>query len=227
MAIALGGKRAQAAPNMPRGFDNPDSALFIPEALRPHWFDASDKTKSRDVLSAARDLAWREVNRDARKKLGVDGELPSLFDMTDKQRVHIQNVLNQAALEASAGMELHLGRDFERLMQEARHAVIMEEALRLELRATDRRQKTEARTRAYTCPICGGSDPRVHGGVTTRALETNDGVRVLTQLRSCALCFEESREQLRALRATEVVAGGKTRAELVRKHVAEVINRGA
>lgn len=173
----------------------------VPPDLAPFYADTDPSPV--DILERVRDLANEEAGERVRSKSYAGDVTASMH--RDMRAAEADDVLKN---------------NYQRLSTAAEHQLRLEAAVKAKSAADHRLSQRTAFEAMHTCRICGQFDPRRIGFVTHRDLMDERGARAHHTLASCYACFNEAQQQMREAAAADLVGGGITRAELIRRMLA-------
>lgn len=192
MGISLS-KKSAPSPDMPKGYDDPDSHFFIPEPLRPFWAESEAVLPRGGSLHEmvdreAIDEAWREAE-------AVLGKVPPLnvLQMSGRAREERAAHVEKVRERSNSTRTQILNENYSELAARVSHRLRFGEAAR-RFQALETKQASRAsETALHTCPVCN-QDVRLAGPPKPRALVAGYDFPAWTlteenSITSCILCY--------------------------------------
>jgi hypothetical protein len=197
---------AETPSNLPRSYDDPESALYVPEELREYYLKAAVKKSSRanDVSQSVSSAAYQSAHHDLIAKLG---EKPT---NSSKLEAEWNEKYNKRI--ASLSNEYEEKRYYE-MLELGIHTRIMRIAT--ELKRADELQSLELdKARAkHTCPVCNQFDVANNGECAKRSLDILNRpiAKDSHAFVSCMSCYQIARtEYLKVIASDEVLSSDGT-----------------
>lgn len=219
---------------LPTGYDDPNSDVFVPLELRGHFIDCKIRTlqdhnptdlaeRGADELALARALA--EIGEAPHR------DIPEDLDPYSKQvnenfahRDYMQWVESVRKAQRKHSEAL-VDSEFSRMFELGLHHVNLDRA-RIEFEHAEKARKRRAQwERENTCPVCGECNPQQNGNVKERTLNPHTSWSTGRQktLNSCSTCFDSALTEYRAALDREQCVNG-VRGALVAKVVKDLLN---
>jgi hypothetical protein len=192
--------------NLPEGYDDAESPLYVPEPLR-EFYAATPSPASSPVSARMDEFALQQASAEGKAKYerkDERGDVKTDYPQMESYRGELRK-------RADAIKEA----DYDNLRALAVHRLRLESAA-ITMQAHDRRAEDRARMIAdQTCPRCHQFDIAINGLVDTRDLFDEQGHRAHRPFRSCFACYSVKRAQMLTRWSVNRLPDGRTRGEAV------------
>ncbi|MBX3099002.1 MAG: hypothetical protein KF761_05425 [Salinibacterium sp.] len=215
-------KGTLASPDMPAGFEDPQSAFFIPEHLRPLWADS----RMPNMQHVTAQLETAAFERALSEAIAALGPVPAEASVED-QRKHNARILGSA----KSNQARVLADNYAEIIAELEHAARLEGVDRAHKDAAAHQENMDRRAREDMCPVCCKSDPQRGQAVKGRYLLPGwvglvfPGDPILFV--SCLLCYTVAVQEVTKQLANEPVPNALNRADAVRLALPQAWSNGA